>query len=161
MKLVMAVSRDGWLARDAEDDMSWLGSTDKAVFRILTGVGGVVGVSHRTAECMPGNLPGRRVIFLSRYEKKTSHVMALEDFQHSHPDGWLIGGPTLAHAAMEARYLDEVHLCRSDRCAFPTSKTCVKDWLTPWLEAPPIDWYKRMYTKILDVTVECWRYVPS
>ncbi len=44
MRLIMGVSADGYVAMDDEDDMSWLGETDKKVFRIITGVGGVCAV---------------------------------------------------------------------------------------------------------------------
>jgi dihydrofolate reductase len=36
MKLIMACSRDGYLAKSANDDMSWTEGDDKKVFKLLT-----------------------------------------------------------------------------------------------------------------------------
>ncbi|KFH18455.1 hypothetical protein ELZ19_06970 [Brucella abortus] len=165
MRLVMATSRDGWMARRADDDMSWLGATDKAVFRILTGVDGTVAVGSRTAEHMPRTLGGRRVLVLSASGRRAFQSWGtLEDFHRVHPDGWLIGGPSLALLALERGYVDEVHLCRSDRFAFPDPEArAVEDVVTPWLSERSEGlfhregWRREMETTLLDVTVECWR----
>lgn len=156
----MAVSKDGWMARWLDDDMSWLGATDKAVFRILTGVNGAIGAGRRTAETMPRRLPGRNLTVLSSMGKHTT----LNQFYDRHPDGWLIGGPRLALLALDLGLVDEVHLCRSDRMAFPVFEDApITDLLTPWLEARKYDvtidegWRRELETSILDVTVECWR----
>lgn len=167
MRIIMAVSRDGYVARCRRDDMSWLGATDKAVFRILTGVGGEVAVGRTTADCMPKYLPGRNVRVLSRdgYEPFSSWG-TLDEFYKQVPDGWLIGGQTVAMAALVQGYVDEVHLCRSDRMAFPCPGDFpTEDMLTPWLEANRHEhdylrnrwWELEMTTEVLDVTVECWR----
>lgn len=170
----MAVSRDGYVARSPEDDMSWLGKTDKAIFRILTGVGQECAISAWSCHLIPGNegrLPGRSLHPLSREgfhhaDEENGKLGAwgtLDEFYNAHPDGWLLGGQALAIDALEARYVDEVHLCRSDRSAFPDPKLAMADELTGWLRARPFRpgreewWANDMNTIINDVRVECWR----
>lgn len=152
LRLVMAVSRDGYLSRCKGDTMEWLGPTDKAVFRILTGVGGVCGVGSGTAPHMPNELPGRALVVLSR------SGTTLGDFAERHPGAWLLGGPTLAAAALEQDLLDEVHLCRSDRRAFPDCMAAGAwpDLVTRFLNDNLARWTLAMRTPVLDVTVERW-----
>ncbi len=164
----MAVSRDGYMSRRCDDDMSWLGPTDKAIFRILTGVGGVVAVSRRTAENMPNLLEGRNLHVLSAVER-AGHKKSwgtLRRFAAEHPGGWLVGGPTLALIALQEDCVDEIHLCRSDRSAFPDLRYPADtrvDVLTPWLENHGFEpgmkdwWHLALSTRILDTTVECWQ----
>ena len=64
LKLVMAVSKDGFVSLGTNDDMLWTGPDDKRAFRLLTSVGGVLGAGRRTFEQLP-RLKGRRVICLS------------------------------------------------------------------------------------------------
>ncbi len=168
MRIVMAVSKDGYVARGPSDDMSWLGATDKAVFRILTGVNGDVAVGRGTACYMPRELPGRSLVYLSSRGRQTGKSWGtLEQFHRLAKHGWLIGGPRLALLALEAGYVDEVHLCRSDRCAFPDTHEDdpIVDPITPWLTdhlctALPTSsgWVLELETRLLDVTVECWRH---
>jgi dihydrofolate reductase len=152
LRLVMAVSRDGYLSRCKGDTMEWLGPTDKAVFRVLTGVGGVCGVGSGSAPYMPVELPGRVLWTLSR------SGTTLGDFAERHPGTWLLGGPTLAAQALEQDLLDEVHLCRSDRRAFPDCMAAGAwpDLVTRFLEGNPGRWNKALSTRVLDVTVERW-----
>lgn len=168
MRLAMAVSADGYLARGPEDDMRWLGPWDKAAFRILTGVGGVLGVSRRSRRLMPETLQGREVLSLSSgglgQEDGQFSWGTVSDFGRIFPDGWLLGGPTLALHALEARMVREVHLCRSERRAFPegvapsTTADPYGDFLTPFLEGR--GWSIRMKTRVGDTTVEVWRRGP-
>ncbi|ADK73416.1 dihydrofolate reductase [Roseobacter phage RDJL Phi 1] len=159
MRLILGVSADGFLAREKNDRMDWLGPTDKAVFRILTGVGGVCGVGARSAACMPPNLHGRDMVILSRNGRR------LEDFAYSHPDGWLLGGPTLAMAALEQDLLSEVHICRSSRKAFPEPMVAgaIGDCVTRYLKAnqrcPGVRtwWHLGLETPIGDLKVERWK----
>lgn len=154
----MAVSADGFLARERGDRMDWLGATDKAVFRILTGVGGVCAVGSVTAECMPRRLHGRELVVLSR------GGVTLDEFHATHPDGWLLGGPTLAMAALGREMLNEVHVCRSDRRAFPDPMVagaigdCVTRFLRsrPRASGEPYYWEMSMETPVGDLQVERW-----
>lgn len=149
MKLIMAVSADGYVARKKDDDMSWLGAADKAAFRILTASGGgVVGVSHKTAVLMPDQLAGRSIVKLSRKD------YSLDDFRYESPDSWLAGGQELALQAFSHGYLTEVHLCRSDRNAMPED-SAIEDRITLYLLTH--SWSVSVKTRINDTVVECWR----
>ena len=112
MRLLMAVSRDGFLCRGPDDDMSWTGTTDKKVFRLLTGVGGVCAVGRVTRERTPRlELAGRKLLTLSRYHPD---MHTLGWFASEHPDGWLLGGPTVAKRALDYNIVDEYHRCVID-----------------------------------------------
>lgn len=152
MRLILAVSADGYLARQKNDRMDWLGSTDKSIFRILTGVGSWCATSAKTAECMPKTLQGRELTVLSR------KGMSLAEFAEWKPEGWLLGGPTLAMAALETGLLTEVHMCRSDRYAYPDCMVAgaIGDCVTRWLRSSCGAWLPTMTTRINDVTMERW-----
>jgi hypothetical protein len=105
----MAVSGDGYLARGPDDDMSWTGPLDKAVFRALTAIGGVVAAGSHTFDLMPKVLHGRTLLRLSR----TSILSwSLEQLARVQPGAWLVGGPTVVRAALDSNLVAEVHLCR-------------------------------------------------
>ena len=106
LRLLMAVSGDGLLCRGPHDDMVWTGSTDKRLFRVLTSVGRVCAVGSGTRGLMR-DLPGRTLLELSR-DGHTGYT--LETFAQDHPDGWLLGGPTVAEAALRAGLVGEVYL---------------------------------------------------
>ncbi len=103
MRLLMAVSSDGFLCRGPTDDMTWTGRTDKLLFRILTGVGRVCAAGSTTRDLVR-SLPGRTLLGLSR------DGYTLEDFAKEYPDGWLLGGPTVVVAALEVGLVSEVYL---------------------------------------------------
>lgn len=156
MRLVMAVSKDGWLARCHDDNMTWLGADDKAAFRLLTSTnGGHVGVGSKTAECMPPVLPGRSLLVLST-RSCARRWGSLDDFHRCYPGGSLIGGPTVALEALRKSYITEVHLCRSTRNAFPEhGNGAIPDRLT--IELAALNWQIAMKTRFGDTVVECWR----
>lgn len=150
----MAVSADGYMARKEDDDMSWLGSADKAVFRALSAVGGVCGVGRRTISCMPNFLPGRTLIGISGSGQHP--FMNLKDFDVMFPQAWLIGGPTVAWQAVMKGLVTEAHICRSDRKAFPSERDGpIEDTITPLLVAQR--WVTAVTTRVMDVRVEVWR----
>jgi dihydrofolate reductase len=101
LKLIMAVSADGFLAKGPDDDMTWTGSEDKLLFRLLTVLGGdpvlksraVLLAGRRTAEQMP-KLVHRAVLPISRSGITLGSAASL------YQDAWLIGGPTLAMQAL-------------------------------------------------------------
>lgn len=100
MKLILAVSRDGFLASGPDDDMRWTGSADKYAFCLLTlSDGELLFAGSRTAIALP-KLPGREVLALS------SRGLTVETASRLFPQGWLIGGPTVA---LEALRLGLVH----------------------------------------------------
>ena len=144
LKLVMAVSKDGFLSMSRDDEMGWTGPEDKKVFRLLTSVGGVLGAGRRTFELLPV-LKGRKVICLSTRKGMVQNAearialditrsgpssvvpetaayeatMSLGAFAFAHPGAWLIGGLTIAEEALRIGLLDEVHLCRNHAVVGP------------------------------------------
>ena len=109
MRLIMAISADGFVARDNRDCMGWTGQRDKWAFRLLTSVGGRCIAGRVTANLLP-TLPGRTVQAIS------SKGMILEEayFRHGFHDAWLLGGQTLAISAFENSFIDEAFLCYSE-----------------------------------------------
>jgi len=118
MRLVMAVSADGYVARGLDDDMRWAGRADKQAFRLLTSVGGVCAAGSTTFGLMPG-LQGRRLVQLTRRAPQGfdqldgARSMTLSQFAYAHPNGWLLGGQTVALEALDGMMLDEVFLVRN------------------------------------------------
>jgi dihydrofolate reductase len=109
MKLLLAVSQDGFLCRGPDDDMRWTGPADKAVFRLLTmASSSPLFAGKRTAAQMP-KLPGRRLLALST-TGLTLHMAAM-----MHPDAWLIGGPTVAMSALRDGLIKRAFLCHCSR----------------------------------------------
>lgn len=161
MRLILGVSADGYLARGPQDDMQWLGPMDKKVFRILTGIDGVLIVSKKTAQSMPASLPGRTLIPVSSSDPALPDLE--EAFMRHGSYAWLIGGPSLALTALREGYIHETVLCISDRLAFsgPSVSDAIKDEVTPFLESKTI-WRKKMETSFPEVTVQQWtcRRVP-
>lgn len=106
MRLILAESADGFLAKPGADDMSWTGPTDKKLFKLFTlaGPGSVLLTSAITVQCMP-QLWRRSLALVSR------QTFPLRLAQATYPDAWLIGGPTLALAAVQEGLCTQVVLC--------------------------------------------------
>lgn len=192
LKLILAVSADGYFARGPEDDMSWTSPADKRAFRLLTSVGAVCGVGSRTWRQMP-DLPGRRLVPISRsglvlskasaagklsealfgdgpvradLAIPTTQSLTLGRFAHLHPNGWLLGGPTVAQEALDCCLVDQVYLCRSSAVLHgeqPAFKALYRDDITPWLmrqgerENAGIPWRRAQRIRFDDtLTVDCW-----
>ncbi len=103
----MAVSADNFVARGDDDRMSWTGPSDKAVFKLLTIVGGErLCAGRKTYEVMPA-LFGREVVALSQDRQRGQD---LREFAAHNPFAWLIGGQTVALEALRLKLLDEVVL---------------------------------------------------
>ncbi len=155
LKGIIAISKDGYVARSETDNMRWLGSTDKAIFRILTSSGGgIMGTSLKTAKLMP-LLTGRELRSLSRkIQDGDALTHDLEWFYNKYKNAWLIGGQDLLFAALAMRYVKEIYICRSNRYAFPEKNKGIPDLLTDYLIKY---WHLALETEINDVIVECWR----
>ena len=111
MKLIMAISGNGFIATGPDDDMSWTGPIDKAVFKLLTSTSDVLAVSAKTLEYMPNELPGRGKLYALSTDPRRG--IALEDFAAMFPDAWLLGGQELAIHAMKNGFVDRAYLCRA------------------------------------------------
>ena len=151
LKLILAVSLDGYVAKDAADDMSWTGPLDKLVFRLMTLTGGPLGVGKETFMLMPA-LPGREVVCLSskavqgatiskpvplepggvRQKQVVHKVKTLVDFANSYPTAWLIGGPTVALAALKLGIVAEVVMCHITHVQLHRG---IRDQVTPFIQA--------------------------
>jgi dihydrofolate reductase len=107
MKILMAVSSDGFLASGPDDNMRWTGVMDKAIFRLLTLSSGLPLLAGRKTAIMLPSLPGRVVIALSR------SYLTLEKAEAAYPGSWLIGGPTVALEALQLGLVTTVVLCRT------------------------------------------------
>lgn len=105
MKLLLASSADGYLCRDALDDMKWTGKLDKAIFKLLTLSGEPLLAGTTTFNQMP-QLQGRDLIQVSRGTGENT----LENLAQQFPNAWVIGGPTLARAALEKGLIDTAYI---------------------------------------------------
>lgn len=175
MRLILAVSADGHLARGPEDDMSWTGLTDKRLFRLLTLVGSVCVAGSRTWLQMP-KLGGRLVLPLSREhgrvldhpDGRQEAAMSLGKAFYRFPDAWLLGGPTVAMEALEANLVDQVYLCRAENAVLHEAQAAFqpdpayRDVVSPWLMSrgeagnAGTPWARRQRIQFDGTTVDVW-----
>lgn len=109
MKLLMAVSSDGFLASGPSDDMKWTGKDDKSLFRLLTLADRrplLAGAA--TARQMPP-LKDRLLVSITN-RPNAPNEMTLDYAAWCYPEAWLIGGPTIALAAMKMGLVDTAYL---------------------------------------------------
>jgi dihydrofolate reductase len=126
LKLLLAVSADGFLSKDTftglgasetiekqpqrtgVDTMSWTGPMDKFVFKLLTLSSSLpILAGSNTAASLPP-LTGRQVIPISRQDKPGS--MTLHNAFIKYDGAWLIGGPSIAREAFQRGMVDQVVL---------------------------------------------------
>lgn len=161
MKLLMAVSRNGYVAKGPVDDMTWTGPDDKAVFKLLTSTGDILAASAQTVEQMPSTLEGRGQLYaLSRDPRKG---VQLEDLAPMAPNAWLLGGPTIAMYALRNGFVDRVFLsivpAQIDVDQHPGA---IEDQVRPYLEArgyrpgKSVWWNRSLRVTVGQVMVECW-----
>lgn len=131
MKLIMAISRNGYVARSADDDMSWTGPADKAVFKLLTSTHPVLAVSAKTLEYMPKSLPGRGKLYALSTDPRKG--MSLEDMTRFAPDAWLLGGQEIALYALKNGFVTKAYLCIADTDVEPRPEA-IQDRLRPYFE---------------------------
>ena len=156
LKAIVAISKDGYFARESEDKMNWLGPVDKQVFRILTASTARLGVGTKSAQFMPKKLEGRKLYKLSRFT--ACNLNWFWTLANKKQGAWLIGGQQLILAAIKEELLTEIHICRSSRFAFPKAGEGIRDALTEVLVEDK-RWVKRMETKVGgEVSVECWKF---
>lgn len=180
LKLVMAVSKDGFVSLGPNDDMLWTGPDDKRAFRLLTSVGGVLGAGRRTFEQLP-RLKGRRVVCLSTRrgfaenaagrearqlplldgpipdDAAFERMMTIGQFAHAHPDGWLIGGQTVALEALSVGLVEQVFLCHAPielhRSGLFDPRVAQRELITPHISS----WSRQERLRLGGTTVEVWR----
>jgi dihydrofolate reductase len=96
MRLIMAVSADGYVSRKGDDAMKWTGRDDKTAFKLMTSAGdGVLGAGTTTFRAMPPTLPGRRLVQITRHANSSCSDpsrMTLGTFYARHRPGRREGG---------------------------------------------------------------------
>ena len=132
MNLIMAISRNGYVARSADDDMSWTGPIDKAVFKLLTSTHPVLAVSAKTLEYMPKSLPGRGKLYALSTDPRKG--VSLEDMTRFAPDAWLLGGQEIALYALKNGFVTKAYLCIAAADVEP-GPDAVQDRLRPCFES--------------------------
>lgn len=169
LKLVMAVSKDGFVSLGPDDDMLWTGPDDKRAFRLLTSVGGVLGAGRRTFENLP-RLKGRDVVCLSTQPVSggplwypifdgplSERTMPLHLFARAFPTGWLIGGQTVALEALVLGLVDQVFLCHAPielhRSGLFDPRVAQRELITPHISS----WSRQERLRLGGTTVEVWR----
>ncbi len=135
MRLILAVSADGYLCSGPDDDMSWTSNEDKRLFRVLTSVGSVLAAGRVTAELLKRSgltLEGRSLHSISRKS------CVLSGFARRYPEAWLLGGPTIAMAARSEGLLSEVHLIfnKDVELGEGTSLECLGPLPKPYIMTP-------------------------
>ena len=104
MRLIMAISGDGYLAKGPLDNMSWSGPTDKALFKLLTLSGPRTLLAGSGTYAILPRLHNRRIIQLTQNTRNRPDAMTLGEAAAQFPGlaADLIGGPTIASAAIRA-----------------------------------------------------------
>jgi len=105
MKAVFVESLNGYMAKDATDDMLWTPSIDKKIFRLLTvSFGGVCVCSNNTYGLLPKKMlcdEHRTFIIASK-----SGPYTLKRLNERFPNAVLIGGPRFLRAAYDEGVID-------------------------------------------------------
>lgn len=117
LKLILAVSADGFLALGPTDDMKWTGPIDKGIFKLMTLVEQsdlepVILFGRRTFEQMP-KLAGRQIDFISRSGEGTFASRTLRIMANIHPTAWLGGGADVALSALQEGLVGQAFIFHS------------------------------------------------
>lgn len=105
MKAVFVESLNGYMAREAEDDMMWTPILDKKLFRLITSLyGGECVCSRHTLRLLPKKM---------LYDTHRKFIMAtkagpfsLKHLNETIPNAILIGGPEFLKAAYDEGVID-------------------------------------------------------
>lgn len=120
--LLMAQTADGIVAKSRYERINWTGSEDKKYFADVTRAAGVVIMGSRTFGTLPGPLPGRLNIVMTKDRTRRSLLPNLiftdsqpDDILHGlemtgHKSACLIGGPTINTIFARAGLIDYVHV---------------------------------------------------
>lgn len=106
MKAIYVRSYNRVMATGPEDDMSWTGSLDKKLFRLLTTALKIVIVSKNCKDHLPKCMFDGVRLFKS-VDRQTS-LYSLKDYNTLYPDAALIGGPRFIRAALDEGVIDTV-----------------------------------------------------
>ncbi len=120
--LLMAVTADGLIARDANHAVDWTGKEDKKYFVHITKKAGVMIMGSKTFDMIGSALPERKNIVMTRDKTKKSHNKDLI-FTDAPPDlileeldsqgfqsAVLIGGSIVNTLFLQKNLIDEIHV---------------------------------------------------
>ena len=85
--MIVACDRNGAIGKDG--DLPWRQSTDLQHFKRVT-MDSTIIMGRKTWDSLPGLLPGRRHVVLSRGEVEGVEVVSFD--QAMEMEGWIIGG---------------------------------------------------------------------
>lgn len=92
--------------------------------------------------------------------------MTLESFSSRYPDGWLLGGPTVALDALQKELVGEVYLCRNPQIICERGEpfsSAMPDTVTPFLMRrgeignEGIPWHLDHRIPFGRVTIDLWK----
>lgn len=105
MKAVFVESLNGYMAREAEDDMRWTPPIDKKLFRLVSSLyGGVCVCSKHTYNLLP-----KQMVYDTRRQFMIAEKIgpySLKRINEVTPGAILIGGPKFLQAAYEEGVID-------------------------------------------------------
>jgi len=107
MQLILGLSKNNFIAKSENDDMTWL-KGDKNIFRLLSSAGqGINFISKKSSKFMPESLKGRELMIISR---SGNHYWTLEEANKYFKTANLLGGQTLALEAINKNYITDIFL---------------------------------------------------
>lgn len=149
LRAILAVSADGFVCRNEQDDMKWTGSEDKRIFRALTD-SHVVGAGSTTYHQLPP-LPNRSVKCITRKANEHEDFMALGLFAQRYPNAWLIRGQKVLKSAI----LDDlVHVVVISRVSTILQEGQADEICPMLFDAK---WYESFTTIQKDHFLQIWR----
>jgi len=122
LTLLMAVTADGMIARNAAHFPDWTGREDKRLFVSVTKKAGVIIIGSKTFDTIGKPLPGRQMIVLTRNKARRSRwdnlvftdqapVALLSDLQRQgYREAVLAGGATINSLFAQANLIDEIRI---------------------------------------------------
>lgn len=112
MKAVFVESSNGYMARNATDNMLWTPILDKQVFKLITTIDGVCVCSKHTYGLLPQKMlndPARKFIVAEHIGSKSLPALNI-----LYPNATLIGGPRFLLAAYNMSVIDTMVITTTD-----------------------------------------------
>lgn len=110
MKALYATSFNGYMATGPDDDMSWTGTADKQLFKLITTVAKECVISKNLSVMLPDKVlrdPNRKFIICDRNIEERN----LKRCNFWYKDSILLGGPLFIKEALGEDVLDMVIEC--------------------------------------------------
>ena len=112
MKAVFVESSNGYMARNATDNMLWTPILDKHIFKLITTIDGTCVCSKHTYKLLPQKMlndPARKFIVAEHTGSKSLPVLNI-----LYPNATLIGGPKFLLAAYNMSVIDTMIITTTD-----------------------------------------------